>query len=95
AVAGDPWTASAGEDVPSNHEAQIAHLVDDLLAGRAHATSLASTRPTMEFVTALYASAITGGPVRRADLTPEHPFYTALHGGTSQSRITEAFRTLR
>ncbi|GAA1115367.1 Gfo/Idh/MocA family oxidoreductase [Kribbella jejuensis] len=89
----DPWAASAGEDVPSNHEAQLTQLVDDLLAGRAHATSLASTRPTMEFVTALYASAITGGPVRRADLTPEHPFYRALNGGIPEPRLGNAFLT--
>jgi Predicted dehydrogenases and related proteins len=84
----DPWTASAGEDVPSNHVAQITRLVDDLLAGRVHETTLASTRPTMEFVTALYASAITGAPVNRADLVPGHPFYTALNGGVDQSTIT-------
>jgi hypothetical protein len=47
----------------------------------------------MEFVTALYASAITGEPVHRADLTPEHPFYRALHGGMSKSMLSESFRT--
>lgn len=87
----DPWTASAGEDVPSNHVAQITRLVDDLLAGRVHETTLASTRPTMEFVTALYASAITGAPVNRADLVPGHPFYTALNGGVDQSTIARTF----
>jgi hypothetical protein len=89
----DPWAASAGEDVPSNHEAQVGRLVDDLLSGRTHDTTLASTRPTMEFVTALYASAITGERVRRADLTPGHPFYQALHGGTPQTTIDKAFST--
>ena len=58
--AADAWSASAGEDVPSNHVAQISRLVDDLLAGREHETTLASTRPTMEFVTALYPSALSG-----------------------------------
>ncbi|HEY3559429.1 MAG TPA: Gfo/Idh/MocA family oxidoreductase [Kribbella sp.] len=93
APATDPWTASAGEDAPSNHEAQIRHLVDDLLAGRPHATSLASTRPTMEFVTALYASAITGGPVRRTELTPQHPFYRALNGGIPEPELGNSFLT--
>jgi hypothetical protein len=91
ADATDPWTASAGEDVPSNHVAQIRHLVDDLRAGREHETTLASTRPTMEFVTALYASAITGGPVNRADLVPGHPFYTALNGGVDQATLARTF----
>ncbi|HZX07305.1 Gfo/Idh/MocA family protein [Kribbella sp.] len=90
--AADSWAASAGADVPSNHEAQINHLVDDLLAGRTHSTSLASTRPTMEFVTALYASAITGTRVRRTDLTPDNRFYDMLHGGFSLPELAEAFR---
>jgi hypothetical protein len=87
----DPWTASAGKDVPSNHEAQLTRLVDDLLSGRTHDTTLTSTRPTMEFVTALYASAITGDRVHRAELIPAHPFYRALHGGTAQPKISKAF----
>jgi predicted dehydrogenase len=87
----DPWIASAGEDVPSNHFAQLNRLVDDLLSGRNHETTLASTRSTMEFLTAVYASAITGAPIHRADLTTEHPFYTALNGGTAQSEISAAF----
>lgn len=91
-VADDPWTASAGDDVPSNHEAQISRLIDDLLAGRTHDTTLASTRPTMEFVTALYASTITGQAVRRTDLTPDHPFYRALHGDTPKTQLSESFR---
>ena len=90
----DPWSASAGEDVPSNHQAQLTRLVDDLLAGRRHATSVASTRPTMEFVTALYASALTGQPVDRADLVPGHAFYDALNGGVEQAKIDAAL-TLR
>lgn len=87
----DPWQASAGKDRPSNHAAQLTRLVDALVAGEQHETTLASTRPTMEFVTALYASAITGGPVDRADLKPGHPFYGALHGGVEQSKISQAF----
>ena len=54
----DVWAASAGPERPSNHTAQIDQLVDDLLAGRPHETTLSSTRPTMEFVTALYASSL-------------------------------------
>ncbi|WP_405059406.1 Gfo/Idh/MocA family oxidoreductase [Kribbella sp. NBC_01505] len=83
----DPWAGSAGDDVPSNHEAQLGRLVDDLLAGRTHETTLASTRPTMEFVTALYASSLTGTAVQRAELTPGHPFYRALHGDVPQADI--------
>ncbi|GAB3920552.1 Gfo/Idh/MocA family oxidoreductase [Kribbella albertanoniae] len=91
----DPWAASAGDDVPSNHAAQLGRLVDDLLAGRTHDTTLASTRPTMEFVTALYASALTGTTVQRADLTPGHPFYRALHGDVPQDAIDQAMASKR
>jgi predicted dehydrogenase len=75
------WEASAAADLPSNHAAQINRLVDDLIAGRPHQTTLASTRPTMEFVTALYASSIEGETVRRSDLTPDRGFYQRLDGG--------------
>ncbi|GAA0627116.1 Gfo/Idh/MocA family oxidoreductase [Kribbella sandramycini] len=88
----DQWADSAGDDVPSNHEAQIQRLLDDLAAGRSHDTTLASTRPTMEFVTALYASAVTGTPVRRADLVTGHPFYRALRGDVDQDRIDAMMR---
>jgi predicted dehydrogenase len=84
----DVWAASAGSDVPSNHAAQIDQLVDDLLAGRHHQTTLASTRPTMEFVTALYASSIERETVHRRDLTAAHRFYQSLSGGLPQDTIT-------
>jgi predicted dehydrogenase len=84
----DVWAATAGTDVPSNHAAQISRLVDDLLAGRTHQTTLASTRGTVEFVTGVYASALLGTPVRRADLVPAHPFYANLSGGLTADEIT-------
>ena len=84
----DAWAASAGTDVPSNHAAQITRLVDDLLAGRAHQTTLASTRGTVEFVTAVYASALLGTPISRAELVPSHPFYADLTGGMAADEIT-------
>jgi len=84
----DIWAASAGQDLPSNHAAQIDQLVDDLLAGRGHDTTLASTRPTMEFVTALYASSIERETVHRRDLTPSNRFYSSLNGGLPAETIT-------
>lgn len=90
---GDPWTASAGDDVPSNHAAQISRLVDDLLDGRTHDTTLASTRSTMALVAGLYASALQGAPVRCGDLGPGNPFYDDLSGGVSQQAITARMLT--
>jgi predicted dehydrogenase len=84
----DLWAASAGLDLPSNHVAQIDQLVDDLLAGREHGTTLASTRPTMEFVTAVYASSIERETVHRRDLTPANRFYNRLNGGLPTDTIS-------
>jgi predicted dehydrogenase len=84
----DLWAASAESDLPSNHAAQIDQLVDDMLAGRPHDTTLASTRWTMEFVTALYASSLERQTVRRGDLTPGHRFYHSLNGGMPADAIT-------
>jgi predicted dehydrogenase len=84
----DVWAASAGLDLPSNHAAQINQLVDDMLAGRRHDTTLASTRPTMEFITAVYASSIECETVHRRDLTPANRFYDSLNGGLSPDTIT-------
>ena len=86
--ANDAWAASAGIDIPSNHSAQITRLVDDLLAGRTHQTTLTSTRSTLEFVTGVYASALLGTGVQRADLVPGHPFYGDLSGGMAADDIT-------
>ena len=92
---GDVWTASAGPDVPSNHTAQINQLIDDLLAGRPHDTTLASARWTMELVTALYASSIGRETVRRQDLTPGNRFYHSLNGGLPAETITARLVTGR
>jgi predicted dehydrogenase len=84
----DLWADSAESDLPSNHAAQIDQLVDDMLAGRRHDTTLASTRWTMEFVTALYASSLERRTVHRRDLTPDDRFYHSLNGGLPADTIT-------
>ena len=86
--ANDVWAASAGSDVPSNHAAQITRLIDDLLAGRTHQTTLASTRGTVEFVSGVYASALLGRGILRDELVPGHPFYADLSGGMAAEDIT-------
>jgi predicted dehydrogenase len=84
----DVWGDSRSVDVPSNHAAQINRLVEDLLAGRTHETTLSAVRPTMELVTALYASSLTGTTVHRGDLVPGHPHYARLDGGLSADAVT-------
>ena len=63
-----------------------------LLAGRSHATTLASTRPTMELVTALYASVIEGETIRRSDLTRDCGFYHRLDGGLPAELVSSRLR---
>ena len=94
AASADAWADAAGVDAPSNHAAQIHRLVDDLLGGRTHETTLASTRSTVELVTAVYASALIGAPVRRDDLVPGHPFYADLSGGIPAAEITQRMTTV-
>ncbi|MBC6458202.1 Gfo/Idh/MocA family protein [Actinomadura sp. HBU206391] len=79
------WTAPAAggaADVPSSHAAQLAALLDSYERGERPATSGAGGRQTLEFVTGLYKSALTGRPVLRSELAPGDPFYHRPHGDT-------------
>ncbi|MFJ2033333.1 Gfo/Idh/MocA family protein [Streptosporangium sp. NPDC087985] len=63
------------DDVPSSHSAQLALLLDAFERGERPPLSGAEGRQALELVTGLYASAFTGRPVHRAELTVDHPFY--------------------
>ncbi|WP_052422905.1 Gfo/Idh/MocA family oxidoreductase [Nonomuraea candida] len=80
------WTSTSPlwnppEDVPSSHATQLGLLLDAYDRGERPPASGADGRRAMEFVTGLYASAFTGRPVLRSELTPDHPFYHRLDGG--------------
>ena len=84
-LAGDPdrfaaW-ADSGADTPSSHSAQLPHLLDAWQRGTRPPLSGAEGRATLELVTAIYRSALTGETVRREQLTADDPFYHHLHGG--------------
>ncbi|MDX3313458.1 Gfo/Idh/MocA family protein [Streptomyces sp. NPDC054884] len=70
-----------GADVPSSHLAQLRELVASMRAGRRPRSSGADGRTSLELVTALYKSAFTDTTVRRGEIGPGDPYYTALHGG--------------
>jgi predicted dehydrogenase len=76
----DAWH-TADPDVPSSHAAQLPHLLDAWERGTRPPLSGAEGRETLELVTAIYRSAHTGAPVRRADLGPHDPFYHRLDAG--------------
>ncbi|MGN9842899.1 Gfo/Idh/MocA family protein [Nonomuraea sp. H19] len=80
------WTSTSPlwnppEDVPSSHATQLGGLLDAYERGERPPASGTDGRRAMEFVTGLYASAFTGRPVRREEITPESPFYHRLNGG--------------
>jgi predicted dehydrogenase len=89
------WTVTAapGHDEPvarawaegpagvrSGHDAQLAAVLDALDAGTPPPVSLADTRPTVELIAGIYASAFTGRPVARGELGPDSPFYRRMDG---------------
>jgi predicted dehydrogenase len=75
------WAADAQRHcIPSSHKVQLEMVLDALTSGAPLPVPLSETRPTMELVTAIYASAFTGGDVRAGDIVPGHPFYRHMFG---------------
>ena len=68
-------------DVRSSHNVQLAEFLDSMDRAERPAVSGADGRRSLELITGLYQSAITGSPVNRAELEPGNPFYTQLDGG--------------
>lgn len=73
------WTSRL-TGVRSGHAAQFAHVFAALEAGEPPPVTPADARLTMELVTAIYASAFTGRPVRRGEIVPGSPFYERMEG---------------
>jgi predicted dehydrogenase len=76
------WTGGPPADQESSHEAQLAALLDCYERGERPETSGPGGRLTLEFITGLYKSALTGMPVHRDELGPDDLFYHRLHGDT-------------
>lgn len=64
----------------SGHAAQFAAVLDAVEAGTPPPVTIADTRPTMELVAAIYASAFTSEPVSRGAIGPDSPFYQRMDG---------------
>jgi predicted dehydrogenase len=85
-VKGSPWEAEVEswqqipEDVQSSHSAQLKAMVDSYQKGERPPVSGPDVRGTIEFLSSLYKSAITGQPVERGSITPDDPFYHAMNG---------------
>jgi predicted dehydrogenase len=72
------------EDIPSSHIPQLAALLDDMARNERPLVSGDEVRRTIEFVSALYKSAVTGEPVRQGAIVPGDPFYDRLSGTAGQ-----------
>jgi predicted dehydrogenase len=70
------------DNVQASHAAQLKHTLDALERGEAPLVSGAQARNTIEFLTALYKSALTRQLVQRGSITPDDPFYYHVYGET-------------
>jgi predicted dehydrogenase len=68
------------DEALSMHAGQVADLVECMDENRRPQTSGAGARRAIEFITALYKSAMTGEPVRRGTIGRDDPFYHRLNG---------------
>lgn len=78
-VPGRAWRPR--HDRRSSHAAQLPLLLDAMAKHERPPASGRAGRETLELITAIYRSAITGRPVRRDQLGPADPFYHRLDGG--------------
>ncbi|AOS63900.1 Gfo/Idh/MocA family protein [Actinoalloteichus hymeniacidonis] len=67
-------------DVPSSHGAQLTLVLDAMERRERPPVSGRQGRETLELITALYRSALTGTTVRRDRLRQDDVFYHRLHG---------------
>jgi predicted dehydrogenase len=68
-------------EIPPDQRAQLADLLMAMETNQRPLMSGKEPRRTLEFLTCLYKSAITGHPIIRGSITPDYPFYFALNGG--------------
>lgn len=68
------------DDAPSTQSSQLIPFLDAMTRGERPPVSGEDVRRTMEFLTALYKSALTRQPVARGSIVPGDPFYHAMNG---------------
>lgn len=73
-------------DLGSGHAAQLAVMLDALDAGQRPPAGTDEIRPTIEFLSALYKSGMTGAPVTQGSIQPGDPFYDHVSGRVPANR---------
>jgi len=80
----EEW-AQMAEDVPSSHAGQIAAFLQSMERGERPAVSGDDVRGTIEFLSSLYKSAMTGQAVQRGSILPNDPWYQRMQGPGDQT----------
>ena len=75
-----------GDNVQSSQTAQLKNTLDALERGEKPLTNLESVRGTVEFLTALYKSALTRQPVARGSIDEDDPYYYHAYGAEKPVR---------
>ena len=75
-----------GENVTGSHTAQLTQMLNSLERGEAPLTSGVQARNTVEFLTALYKSALKRQSVASGSITPNDPFYFHVYGAKKPMR---------
>jgi len=65
----------------SAHGGQMRALADDFRLGRRPQTSGLAAEATIDLLSSIYKSAMTGRPITRGSIVDGDPFYHAFHGG--------------
>ena len=68
------------DDIPGGHIAQLGAVLDAFAAGERPPADATAIRPTIEFLTALYASSASGRAIAAGEIGPGSPFYDSLSG---------------
>lgn len=68
------------DDIGAGHAAQLEAMVDALAAGERPPAGTAEIRPTIEFLSALYKSGLTGEPIAQGSIQPGDAFYDHVSG---------------
>jgi predicted dehydrogenase len=74
-----PRWQNISDDYQGSHGVQLAHLLDSMDRGERPAVSGLEARRIIEFIASLYKSAAQGQPIRCGTITPDDPFYYAMH----------------
>jgi predicted dehydrogenase len=74
------------QEIQASHAAQLKVTLDALDAGQPPLTSGGQARATIEFLAALYKSALTKQTVARGSITADDPFYYHVYGASKPAR---------